>query len=337
MNFAITVVVTAVVLGVGQKFLMGSRARLMGFQFRNQLIMIGLSLAGLIAMLLTIPVAESQRSQLLSLVSVLLSAAVALSSTTFLGNALAGLMIRAIKSHRPGDFIRVGDHFGRVSEQGLIHTEIQTEDSDLTTLPNLFLVTHPVTVVRKTGTVITATVSLGYDIPRTRVQELLVEAATRAELEDPFVLVLELGDFSITYRVAGRLTEVKQIITARSRLRCEMLDSLHKGGVEIVSPTIMATRPIGERPVIPAAAVAWSPEPSAAAEDVLFDKAEEAHSREVLRAEIEELDKQLLELEQAQKGAEPSDLPRLNADHDAATRQRDNLAEELEVLENPST
>lgn len=44
MHFAITVLVTAVLLGLGQKFLMGNRARLSGYPFRNQLIMIGLSL-----------------------------------------------------------------------------------------------------------------------------------------------------------------------------------------------------------------------------------------------------------------------------------------------------
>ena len=51
-----------------------------------------------------------------------------------------------------GDFISAGDQFGRVTERGLFHTEIQTETRDLTTVPNLFLVTHPVTTVRSSGT-----------------------------------------------------------------------------------------------------------------------------------------------------------------------------------------
>jgi len=37
----------------------------------------------------------------------------------------------------------VGDYFGRVTERGLFHVEIQTEDRDLATLPNMFLVSQP--------------------------------------------------------------------------------------------------------------------------------------------------------------------------------------------------
>ena len=44
--------------------------------------------------------------------------------------------------------------FGRVTERGLFHTEIQTEDRDLVTLPNLYLVTNPVKVVRTFLTVL---------------------------------------------------------------------------------------------------------------------------------------------------------------------------------------
>jgi len=97
--------------------------------------------------------------ELLAVVGLLFSATMALSSTTFLGNAMAGVMIRAVRNFRIGDFIRCDQHFGRVTERGLFHTEIQTEDRELTTLPNLYLVTHPVTTVRASGTVISATVA----------------------------------------------------------------------------------------------------------------------------------------------------------------------------------
>ena len=87
-------------------------------------------------------------------------------------------------------------------------------------------------------------------MPRGRIEELLVEAARNAELEDPFVSTMELGDFSVTYRVTAKLPDVKgldaanakQILTAPAQLRAEMMDALHKGDIEIVSPTFMHTR-----------------------------------------------------------------------------------------------
>jgi small-conductance mechanosensitive channel len=119
---------------------------------------------------------------------------------------------------------------------------IQTEERDLTTLPNLLLVSHPITVIRSSGTIVSATVSLRYDIAHQTIEKLLVDAAIAAKPKDPFVPFLELGDYSVTYRVAGFLGEVKHLLSAHSKLRAMMLSTLHDGGIEIVSPMVMNQR-----------------------------------------------------------------------------------------------
>jgi len=137
-----------------------------GHRLRRQLVTLIISFAGLIAVILVLPISAAKQGQLISLIGILLSAAIALSSATFMGNILAGMMLRATRNFKPGDFIRVGDYFGRVSDRGLFHIEIQTEDRDLTTLPNLYLVTNPVKVIQSSGTIVCAEISLGYDLPR---------------------------------------------------------------------------------------------------------------------------------------------------------------------------
>jgi small-conductance mechanosensitive channel len=71
-----------------------------------------------VLVLMTAPVSDSTRAQLLSLLGLVLTAVIALSSTTFVSNAMAGLMLHAVKNFRPGDFVRVGNAFGRVTERG---------------------------------------------------------------------------------------------------------------------------------------------------------------------------------------------------------------------------
>jgi small conductance mechanosensitive channel len=264
--------------------------------------MIGLTLAGLLAIILVLPISDSSRGQLLSLIGIVLSAAIALSSTTLLGNAMAGLMLRVVRGFRSGDFIRVGDHFGRISEQGLFHVEIQNEDRDLTTLPNLYLVTNPVKVIRSSGTFISASLSLGYDIPHRKIEKLLLDSAVSSGLEDPFVQIIELGDFSITYRVAGLLKEVKQVISTRSRLHAAILDTLHDAGIEIVSPTFMNTRAIPASrvfiPAIESAAIKEEEIQEAGVPEVkVFDKSKEKlkHRFEQAGKELEAAKKQLSE------------------------------------------
>jgi small-conductance mechanosensitive channel len=310
-----------------------------GRSFRRQMITMVLAFAGLLTVIMVSPLSDNSRGQLLGLIGILLTAAIALSSTTFLGNIMAGLMLRAVRNFRPGDFVRVGDHFGRVSEQGLFHVEIQTEDRDLTTMPNLYLVTNPVKVIRSSGTVISGDVSLGYDDPRKKVEKLLIEAAEAAGLQDPFVWVMRLGDFSVTYRVAGLLPEVKHVLSARSELHKKMLDKLHAGGIEIVSPTFMNTRALSARePVLPGrSGPERDLEPAEGAplpESVVFDKADEAESLEKLRERFEALGRQIKETKE--KLDDTNNLlgrDALQADKEQLETRRERLAEYIKRRE----
>lgn len=205
----------------------------------GMLLLVGI---GIVFFLLALPLDKETHKELFQLLALVITAVITLSSTTFVSNALAGFMLRGMKSFRLGDFLRVENQFGRITERGLFHTEIQTEERDLTTLPNLFLVSHPITVLRSSGTIVSATVSLGYDISHQTIEKQLAEAALAAKLNDPFVHIMELGDYSVTYRVSGFLSEVKQLLSARSKLRAKMLSALHNAGIEIVSPVVMNQR-----------------------------------------------------------------------------------------------
>ncbi|MBD3170256.1 MAG: mechanosensitive ion channel [candidate division Zixibacteria bacterium] len=303
---ALIAVISVVIIIILTRFILNKRySGSPGHQFRLQLIILLLSFAGLIIVILSLPISEGTTGQLLSLIGILLSAAIALSATTFVGNIMAGLMQRAVGSFRPGDFIRVGDYFGRVTDVGLFHVEIQTEDRDLTTMPNLYLATNPVKVIRSSGTLVTAEVSLGYDVPYPRIKECLLSAAGETELEDPFVHIIKLGDYSITYRIAGLLNDVKHLLSKRSQLKEKILDNLHGAGIEIVSPSFMNQRAVGDKVFIPEkpSSTTKEPEEHKPAEKIIFDKAEEAESIEKLRDRHGELQKEIEELK-TQIGAE---------------------------------
>lgn len=282
----------------------------------RQLFLFGLSVLGLIAIVLALPVPKETRNQLLTLLGLLASAVVGLSSTTLVANAMAGLMLRTTKSFRIGDFIRVEEQFGRVTERRLLYTEIQTEDRDLTTLPNSYLISNPVTVVRSSGTIVSATLSLGYDVHHGKVEPLLLEAGRRAELEEPFVRILELGNFSVTYRVSGFLRDIKNLLTARSNLCKVVLEVLHSNGVEIVSPSFMNQRPLPpDLRMIPTAIMEAVPkEGQRMPEDLMFDKAERAERIEYhlfrLRSEIKKLEGRLEETEGEERSRVESDIER---------------------------
>jgi small conductance mechanosensitive channel len=290
--------------------------------FRDQLARVGFGLFVVLLAILTAPVEDTTRNQLLTVFGLIVTATITLSSTTFASNAMAGLMLRSVSSFRPGDFIEVDDLIGRVTVKGLFHTEIQNRERNLMTLPNLWLISRPYTVIHSSRTVVSATVSLGYELHNARAQELLAEAATAAELEDPFVRVVELGDFSVTYRACGYLSDVKRLLHARSRLRQSILDVLHGAGVEIVSPAWIAQRRYeSAHREIPAPAIV-----SPAIEDTdsgaqAFDIAEQAGEAEDLRAEHGALGTEIAELEAALAAA-TADEERARIESKIAARSR---------------
>jgi len=266
-----------------------------GHRFREQLRSLLTVLAAMIAMVLVLPLESSIRGQLLTLLGLLLTAIIALSSTTIAANAMAGFMLRSLRSYSAGDFIQVGEYFGRVTEQDLFHTEIQTEDRDLLTIPNVYLASNPVKVIHADGTIISAEVSLAYDVDNRKVEETLLAAATAANLGDPFVYILSLGDFSIVYRVAGRLDKVKQLLSVRSNLRRQMIDHLHRNNIEIVSPAFMNQRQISES-VLPQRRYIPATTSDHGAADQVFDKAEKAQQVKDLKEHYGELKTELAEI-----------------------------------------
>lgn len=286
----------ALAAAVGFALYVGNRRLVQHYQdrshlkFRQQLIQIGGVLIAVLLVIMFMPFTSELRSDLLSLYGLIISATIALSSTTLVGNVMAGIMLKVIGSCRPGDYVTVGDYFGRVSEMDLLHTEIQTEQRDLTTLPNLYLVTNPVRVMQTSGTILTVDLSLGYDVSRHRIETALIRAATETGLESPFVQIVELGDFSVSYRVSGLLTDIAQLIEKRRELRSRTVDALHADGIEIVSPTFMNQRQydsasefIPQETHAPAES-SDTPVPDA----IVFDKATKAESLEKLRNLLDE-------------------------------------------------
>ena len=293
--------------------------------FSRQLGMLTLMLVGLITVVIMLPVSESLELQILSLIGLVLSGLLAFSSTTLFSNLVAGALMRFTQPFRTGDFISFDTFFGRVTELGLFDCEIQTETRELVSIPNNLLINKPLSVIRRSGTIISVELSLGYDLHHSKIDALLLQAANQTGLEDPFVHVTQLGDFSVTYRVSGLLVETKNLLTARSNFHRHVLDCLHNNDIEIMSPTFVSQHagPHAERKI------AHSPgfndiQNDSTAEDVVFDKAEQAQQQATDKVDLLE---QIKTLE--------SKIPEAEKDQRKAMEKRiDTLKQELAEIKN---
>jgi small-conductance mechanosensitive channel len=182
--------------------------------------------------------------------SVLIGLMISLGASSVVGQAAAGLILTYTRTLRPGEFVRIGEYEGTVTELGMFTTRIRTGLGEVLTLPNS-MITNSVTknysrTVQGAGYVVDTTVTIGYDTPWRQVEAMLLEAARRTAgiLQDPVPQVFQtaLSDFYPEYRL------VAQAIPSQPRPRAELLSVLHGNiqdvfneyGVQIMSPHYFA-------------------------------------------------------------------------------------------------
>jgi len=189
-------------------------------------------------------------------VSVLLGLMISLGASSVVGQAASGLILTYARTLRAGEFVRIGEHEGTVTEVGVFNTTIRTGLGEVLTLPNS-MITGSVTknysrAVQGAGYIVDTVVTIGYDTPWRQVEAMLVEAARRTDgiLDRPAPQVFQtaLSDFYPEYRL------VAQAIPSEPRPRAELLSVLHANiqdvfnqyGVQIMSPHYLGD-PQGEK------------------------------------------------------------------------------------------
>ena len=307
----------------------------------QQLILIAIFVVGLIFIIFTLPLDIDTKNLLITLLGIVSGAAIAFSSSTFISNAMAGIMLRLIKPFRIGDYIKINDTFGRVTEINFLHTQIQSQERDLVTIPNIALVSHPLKTIRTSGTIISTELSLGYNVPRKKIEKNLLLAAEKAKLENPFVHITELGDFSIKYKVGGLQKDVGSLITSSSDFKKHVVDALHGDSIEIVSPTFMNQRQIQENTLfIPLAEEESTYEADIqksvlekTTEQIIFDRAIEAENLDKIKNTMESIHDRNKAMEEKVKTIlDGNRKQRLMMEIDALKEEEENLKHGVEDL-----
>jgi small-conductance mechanosensitive channel len=249
---------------------------------------------GALVFILALPIENNLKGQILTFLGIIISAGIALSSTTILGNLIAGIMNNSMKRFRNGELIKIGDLQGRITRKSIFRVEIQLEDSNFVSIPNLYIANNPVKLTRRANTVVSTTVSLGYDVPRSKIEQALKEAALAAGLKDPYVYIMELGDYSVIYKINGFLDDSGKYFSTSSNLNARVMDKLHENKIEIVSPTFMNQRRVDDKQYIPEQVKEKpSAKKTSSPEDLIFDEAIKSEKIEKKKDFLMEIDKRL--------------------------------------------
>lgn len=198
-------------------------------------------------------------------VSIFVGVLLSLGSTSAVANVVAGIVITYTRAFRKGDWVSVSGAEGKIVERTAFVTRIRTAKNVEISVPNASVMSDKVinfsTQARNTGIALHTGVTIGYDVPWPKVQELLLAAARKTEnIEEepaPFVLQTALDDNYVAYELNAFTKKAGLRPRIFSELHANILDSFHAGGVEITSPHYRAIRDGNE----PAMAEVIVPEP----------------------------------------------------------------------------
>jgi small-conductance mechanosensitive channel len=181
--------------------------------------------------------------------SVLVGLMVSLGGASVIGQAFSGIILMYVRLFRRGDYVRIGDNEGTVTEIGLFATRIRTglgEEISISNAAVLAATTKNYSrAVPGTGFVLDTAVTIGYSTPWRQVEAMLKEAARRtdevAHEPEPFVRQTALSDYYVEYRLITYSPAQGPMVRADilNRLHGHIQDVFYEHGVQIMSPHYM--------------------------------------------------------------------------------------------------
>ena len=177
-------------------------------------------------------------------VSLLIGVIFSLGSSSLIGNLVAGYSMTYRRAFRVGELVKIGEHIGNVEQIRLLVTHLRTRKNEEVIIPNSSILGSEVinysSIANARGLILHTTVGIRYDVPWRQVEAMLLEAAARTEGlrrdPTPFVLQMELRDFSVTYEINVSCDKPHSMLAFRTALHRNILDVFNEYGIQVMVP-----------------------------------------------------------------------------------------------------
>ena len=200
----------------------------------------------LFALAMAYPYLPGSHTEAFRGLSVLVGIMISLGASNLVGQAASGLILIYSRTLKPGEYVKIGDTHGTVTELGMFATRVETGLGEEVVLPNSFVLSNTTRNYSRAtageGHIVDVTVTIGYGTPWRQVHAMLLEAARRTGgvLTEPpsYVIQTALSDFYVEYRLvahAGPAAPTKRA-RAMSDLHANVQDVFNEYGVQITSP-----------------------------------------------------------------------------------------------------
>ena len=194
------------------------------------------------------PFIPGSNSEAFKGLSVFLGVIISLGSTGLVTQLMSGLVVVYSRALRVGDFVQVNGVRGVVTEIGGLATKIQTQNKIETTIPNSVIIANSIENFTRlndaNGSLISTTVTIGYDAPWRKIHHMLITAATAIDKiqksPSPYVYQRALSDFYVEYQLFFHTLNPAEQVKTLSELHQKIQDEFNTAGIQIMSPHFMS-------------------------------------------------------------------------------------------------
>ncbi|MBD3388913.1 MAG: mechanosensitive ion channel [Candidatus Altiarchaeales archaeon] len=217
------------------------------------------SLIYLVTFLLVLLSVKGIDQKIIALIGIGIGVLVSLSSTTTIGNAVAGIILHATRPIREGDRVEIDGVYGDVVSLELLFVHLKTIKDEIVSIPALKVLNGRIVNYSQLDRIILhVNLTLGYDLDPGVVEDLLLKSLGETEgvLEDPkpFILIRGLNDYTVEYEANGYIDKPSAMVGIKSKLMRNIITEFTNSGVQIMSPSYLnITQMPCEHKIIPAA------------------------------------------------------------------------------------
>lgn len=201
-------------------------------------VLFAIHFTAVVLILLSVPGVDTK---ILTLIGIGVGIIASFSSTSTVGNFVAGMIIQLTRPITEGDRVELAGVEGDVLSIEMLFVHIRTYRNQVISIPCMQVLNSTIINYSQMENVTVAvTTSIGYNIGQGKVKNLLTKAATDTEgiIKDPkpYVLINNLGSYYITYELNAYTNHSHLLEKISSNLRESILKTFAHEGVEILSP-----------------------------------------------------------------------------------------------------
>jgi small-conductance mechanosensitive channel len=180
--------------------------------------------------------------------SVFVGLVLSLGSSGIVNQLMSGLTLTYSRAMRAGDFVRIGEVEGTITQLGGLSTKVKTPRGEEVTIPNAVVMSQVTTNYSRfaatEGVYVPTSLTIGYDTPWRQVHALLLLAAERTPgiraTPKPTVRQPALQDFYVQYTLLICLEQPNTRSATLTALHANIQDAFNEYGVQIMSPNYEA-------------------------------------------------------------------------------------------------